>query len=314
MQRKNNYQLNLKRIYKKKQTIIIITILLFAISFVTVFGRYVTNSINDFFMRSKEFYFYSDKLSEEKTIFQIENWSGVDDYTITVNMNSRKNNLEVATYDIGYNITYTCSDNVICELSKDKGIIAKETNTDFFNLTITPNTQLDTGDKVVVEIEATTNSNYAKTIKGRFTLIVGQEKLTYHITDSSNNPYAELRITNTLSYYVVAQNFSNFTTGQKIDFDTYLSLSEADKAKCYSSIVTITFDPSEILIDNTSESYQKATNVTTKTINGKSYINSITLSIDAISSVDLRFYKVDTSKDYTYPNLNNYSVVSVTTK
>lgn len=314
MQRKNNYQLNLKRIYKKKQTIIIITILLFAISFVTVFGRYVTNSINDFFMRSKEFYFYSDKLSEEKTIFQIENWSGVDDYTITVNMNSRKNNLEVATYDIGYNITYTCSDNVICQLSKDKGIIAKETNTDFFNLTITPNTQLDTGDKVVVEIEATTNSNYAKTIKGRFTLIVGQEKLTYHITDSSNNPYAELRITNTLSYYVVAQNFSNFTTGQKIDFDTYLSLSEADKAKCYSSIVTITFDPSEILIDNTSESYQKATNVTTKTINGKSYINSITLSIDAISSVDLRFYKVDTSKDYTYPNLNNYSVVSVTTK
>ncbi len=314
MQRKNNYQLNLKRIYKKKQTIIIITILLFAISFVTVFGRYVTNSINDFFMRSKEFYFYSDKLSEEKTIFQIENWSGVDDYTITVNMNSRKNNLEVATYDIGYNITYTCSDNVICQLSKDKGIIAKETNTDFFNLTITPNTQLDTGDKVVVEIEATTNSNYAKTIKGRFTLIVGQEKLTYHITDSPNNPYAELRITNTLSYYVVAQNFSNFTTGQKIDFDTYLSLSEADKAKCYSSIVTITFDPSEILIDNTSESYQKATNVTTKTINGKSYINSITLSIDAISSVDLRFYKVDTSKDYTYPNLNNYSVVSVTTK
>lgn len=314
MQRKNNYQLNLKRIYKKKQTIIIITILLFAISFVTVFGRYVTNSINDFFMRSKEFYFYSDKLSEEKTIFQIENWSGVDDYTITVNMNSRKNNLEVATYDIGYNITYTCSDNVICQLSKDKGIIAKETNTDFFNLTITPNTQLDTGDKVVVEIEATTNSNYAKTIKGRFTLIVGQEKLTYHITDSPNNPYAELRITNTLSYYVVAQNFSNFTTGQKIDFDTYLSLSEADKAKCYSSIVTITFDPSEILIDNTSESYQKATNVTTKTINGKSYINSITLSIDAISSVDLRFYKVDTSRDYTYPNLNNYSVVSVTTK
>ena len=314
MQRKNNYQLNLKRIYKKKQTIIIITILLFAISFVTVFGRYVTNSINDFFMRSKEFYFYSDKLSEEKTIFQIENWSGVDDYTITVNMNSRKNNLEVATYDIGYNITYICSDNVICQLSKDKGIIAKETNTDFFNLTITPNTQLDTGDKVVVEIEATTNSNYAKTIKGRFTLIVGQEKLTYHITDSPNNPYAELRITNTLSYYVVAQNFSNFTTGQKIDFDTYLSLSEADKAKCYSSIVTITFDPSEILIDNTSESYQKATNVTTKTINGKSYINSITLSIDAISSVDLRFYKVDTSKDYTYPNLNNYSVVSVTTK
>lgn len=314
MQRKNNYQRNLKQIYKKKQTIIIIAILLFAISFVTVFGRYVTNSINDFFMRSKEFYFYSDKLSEEKSIFQIENWSGVDDYIITVNMNSRKNNLQVASYDIGYDISYTCSDNAICQLSKDKGVISKETNADFFNLTITPNTQLDTGDKVVVEIEANTNDSYTKTIRGRFTLVVGQEKLTYQITDSLNNPYAELRITNTLSYYIVDQSFGSYASGQKIDIDTYLALTDENKAKCYSSVVTISFDPNEILLDNTSENYQKATNLTTVTINGKSYINSITLPIDAISSVDLRFYKVDTSKDYTYPNSKNYSVVQVTTK
>ena len=65
------------------------------------------------------------------------------------------------------------------------------------------------------------------------------------------------------------------------------------------------------MLDNTSASYQNAINVTTETINGKNYINGITLPIEAISSVDLRFYKVDTSKDYTYPNLENDSVVSV---
>ena len=69
--------------------------------------------------------------------------------------------------------------------------------------------------------------------------------------------------------------------------------------------------PNEVLIDLTSESYQNATNITTVPIGDKNYINSITLSIDAISSADLRFYKVDTSKDYTYPNLENDSVVSV---
>ena len=89
-----------KQFYKKKQIIIILAILLCATSFVVVFGRYVTNSINNFFLRSKEFYFNSDKLSENKSVFQIENWSGVDDYTITVNMNSRKNNIQVASYDI----------------------------------------------------------------------------------------------------------------------------------------------------------------------------------------------------------------------
>lgn len=311
---RRNQRLNLMRIYKKKQVIIIIAILLCLVSFVTIFGRYVTNSVNDFLLRSKEFYFYSDKLGEKKTIFQIENWSGVDDYTITINMNSRKNNIEVATYDIGYSIKYTCSDNAICQLSKTEGIISKNDNSDFFNLTITPNTQLETGDKVVVEIEAISNSNYIKTLKGKFTLVVGQEKLTYHITDKPNNPYMELRITNTLSYYVVEEAFGNYKVNQKIDIDTYLNLSATEKAKCYSSIVTLNFNPEEILLDNTNENYQKATNIITQTINGKKYIKSITLPIDAISSADLRFYKVDTTKDYTYPNLNNYSVIEITEK
>lgn len=309
-----NQRLNLMRIYKKKQTIIIIALLLCAVSFATVFARYVTNSVNDFFLRSKEFYFYSDKLDENKAVFQVEYWSGVDDYTITINMNSRKNNLEVATYDIGYDIKYTCSDNAICQLSKTSGIISKHNNSDFFNLTITPNTQLKTGDRVVVEIEATSNSNYKKTLKGRFTLVVGQENLTYQITDEPNNPYLELRITNTLSYYIVEESFGSYTANDKIDIDTYLALTEEEKAKCYSSLVTIKFDPNEILLDNTNENYQKATNITTKTRNTKSFIDSITLPIDAISSAHLRFYKVDTSKDYTYPNSNNDSVINITTK
>lgn len=300
--------------YKKKQIIVILAILLCSTSFVVVFGRYVTNSVNNFFLRSKEFYFNSDKLSENRAVFQIENWSGVDDYTITVNMNSRKNNIQVASYDISYDIRYTCSDNAICQLSKTSGVISKDTNTDFFNLTITPNTQLETGDRVTVEIEATSTSNYKKTIKGKFTLVVGQENLTYQITDAPDEPYMNLRITNTLSYYVVRQSFDNYTVNQKIDIDTYLALTDENKAKCFSSIVTMSFDPTKILLDITNENYPNATNVTTAVINGKSYINSITLPIDAISSADIRFYKVDTSADYTYPNLNNNCVVTITTE
>lgn len=303
-----------KQIYRKKQILLLLAIVLCSVSFVIVFGRYVTNSVNNFFLRSKEFYFFSDKLSEGIDIFQIENWSGVDDYTIIINMNSRKNNLEVATYDIGYDITYTCSDNAICQLSQTSGVISSDDNTDSFNVIITPNTQLKTGDKVVVNIKATSKTDYVKTLKGKFTLVVGQEDLTYQITDKPNTPYAELSITNTLTYYVVEEAFGDYQQGYKIDIDTYLALTEEEKAKCYSSIVTVAFDPEEVLLDNTSESYQEALNITTETINGKSYINSITLPIEAISSVNLRLYKVDTSQDYTYPNINNYSVVSVTPK
>lgn len=301
-----------KHSYKKKQIIIFIGIFLCFLSFIISFGRYVTKSINNFFLRSKEFYFYSDKLSENESIFQIENWSGVDDYTITVNMNSRKNNIQVASYDISYDIQYTCSDNAICQLSKTSGTISKDSNSDFFNLTITPNTQLETGDKVTVEIEATSTTNYKKTIKGKFTLVVGQENLTYQITDEPDKTYMNLRITNTLSYYVVRQSFESYTVNQKIDIDTYLALSEENQARCYSSIVTIEFDPNEILLDITNENYKKLIETETTLINGKKYISSITLPIDAISSTDLRFYKVDVSEDYTYPNTNNSCIVIVT--
>ena len=302
------------QIYRKKQILLLLAIVLCSISFVIVFGRYVTNSVNNFFLRSKEFYFFSDKLSEGIDIFQIENWSGVDDYTIIINMNSRKNNLEVATYDIGYDISYTCSSNAICQLSKTSGVISSTGNTDSFNVVITPNTQLKTGDKVVVNIMATSKTDYAKTLKGKFTLVVGQEDLTYQITDKPNTPYAELSITNTLTYYIVEEAFGDYQKGYKIDIDTYLALTEEEKAKCYSSIVTVAFDPEKVLLDNTSESYQNALNITTETINQKNYINSITLPIEAISSVNLRLYKVDTSQDYTYPNINNYSVATVTPK
>ena len=138
--------------------------------------------------------------------------------------------------------------------------------------------------------------------------------MTYQITDEVNSPYAELSITNTLTYYIVEEPFGDYTKGYKIDYDTYLSLTEEEKEKCYSGVVTVTFDPRVVLLDNTSEIYQKAINTTTESINNKDYINSITLAIEAISSVNVRFYKVDTSKDYTYPNTENLSIVTVTEK
>ena len=309
---KKRYQFKIKNNLKKTQILLIMAILICIISFIVIFGRYLTNNMNDFFVRSKEFYFYSDKLEEDTAVLQVDNWSGVDDYVITVNMNSRKNNLKAASYDIGYTISYTCSDNAICQLSKTEGIIYSNNNSDYFNLTITPNRQLETGDKVVVEIEAKSTAKYQKTLKGKFTLVVGKEKLSYQITDKPQNPYMELSLTNTLSYYIVNEAFGNYSVNNKIDIDTYLALTEENKAKCSSAIVTISFNPEQVLLDITNESYSKAKNIETTTVNGKTYINKFTILIDAISSTDLRFYKVDVSKDYTYPNGNEPSVLSIT--
>ena len=301
--------------YKKNQIIIATLIALSLLSFMIIFGRYLTSNVSNFFVRSKEFYFFSDKLSEDNSNYQVDNWSGVDDYTITINMNSRLNNIESATYDIGYDISYTCSDNAICQLSKTQGIIKADTNSDFFNLTITPNTQLKDGDKVVVDVVVNSTAPYKKTLKGRFTFVVGKEELTYQITDKSQDPYMLLSITNTLTYYTIKEAFDSFHVGDRIDIDTYLSLSEDKKAKCYSAEVKIEFNPREVLFDVTNSAYSDATNVTTTNIDGKTYINGFTIKIDAISSREIRFYKADVNKDYTYPNSNNdKSIITVSSE
>ena len=298
--------------YKGKQLLITLVILIALISLVIIFGRYITNNINNFFQRSSEFYFESDKLSENGTTLQVNNWSGVDDYTITINMNSRKNNIEVATYDIPYEISYSASDNIICNLSKQEGIIYASNNTDIFTLTITPNTQLRNGDKVEVDIEVRSTGEYKKILKGKFILVVGQENISYEINDEENSPYLDLSITNTLSYYIVSERFENYNVGDRIDVDTYLNLSEENRNKCYSGKVVIQFNPQEVLLDMTSEVYNSASNIKTSQLDGTTYINGFTIIIDAISSVDIRFYKVDAKQNYTYPNGNNSSIIKVT--
>ena len=305
---------NAKSIYKKQQIIIVLVLALCCITLVSSFGRYVLNGINNFFVRTKEFYFYSDKLKENSAIYQIDNWTGIDPYTITINMNSMENNLKRATYDINYNISYTCTSNATCQLSKESGIISADTNSDYFNVVITPNTGLTTGDKVTVNIVATSATQYEKTLQARFTLVVGKESISYEIVDSESSKYLDLNITNTLSYYKVETAFDSYKVGDKIDVDTYLTLSDSNKEKCYSALITLKFDPNKVLLDMTNTNYLNATQTTTTKIDGSNYINGMTFKVEPISSAVVRFYKIDTSKDYTYPIINSKSIIEVSTK
>lgn len=301
-----------KQRYNKKIFFLVILLIIFLFPFISSFARYAIKNVSVFFSKSKEFYFYSDKLGEDNPAFLIDNWSGVDDYPITVHMNSMKNNILGAQNDIDYNISYTCSNNAICTLSKTSGTILAENNSDVFTIIVTPNTQLKTGDTVEVNISATTsttNSLYDATISGKFTLKVGIENITYTIDDSKNNPYMQLNVTNTQSYYFVDEPFNSYSKNDRITSDEYIQLSDENKNKCHSAIITLEFDPNEIVLDMTNENYLKAIDIETTSINLQNYIKKITFKLEAISSTTVRFYKKDISKNYTYPNSSNASVV-----
>lgn len=300
------------RISMKKVKIIIIAIFFLAfITFLPTLGKYVGREIKNYYLNSKNFYFNSDKLKQDGIVYQVENWSGVDSYSVTFNMNSYKNNIVYSESDISYDISYKCSSNVTCEISKDNGVISANKHTDSFIITVTPKTPLNDNDKAIIEVETTSTSPYKKTLKGKFNIVVGKMGLSYEINDEANSPFFEVAVTNTLDYYVARTDFDKYKVGDKIDMNTYLSFSDVEKSYCASSIVTIEFDPNVSLLDMTSTAYLNAIDKSEVNINGNTYINKIAFKIDALSSYKVKFYKVNSKNDYTYPFLNNESVVDI---
>lgn len=274
-------------------------------------SRFIYKEVKDTYFNSKKFYFLSDKLGENLERYQIDNWNGVDPYSITINMNSFKNNLVKSDNDIEYDISYKCSSNIVCSASKNSGTIYASTNTDQFTINSTPNTILNDGDSIWIEVEATSTSPYIKTLSGRFVINVGYYGLSYEISDNKDDIYLQLKITNTLDYYEIKNAFDDYKIGDRIDINTYLKLSDENKKNCTSATVNLNFDPNVILLDMTSNAYLNATNIEKIKINNYDYINKLSFKIDAISSEYIKFYKVDTTKNYTYPLENNESIIDV---
>ncbi len=275
------------------------------------YGRYIYNELRDYYFASHSFYFNSDKLDVGINIEELDNYSGVDPYTITINVSSFKNNYVASSSDIDYNITYRCSNNATCEVSKTSGIIYTASHTDSFYVTITPNETLSDGDKVWVEVETTSLSPYKKTLKGKFILKVGKMGLAYEIIDVKNRAYFDVNFTNTYDFYIVEEKFSNYNVGDKIDISTYMNLSNIDKDKCSSAVIEIKFNPMIAILDMTNDAYINNVGKTTKIINGYEYIDGFIFKVDALSSTSIRFYKNDVNNDYTYPFNNNNSIVDV---
>lgn len=278
---------------------------------VPTLGRYVGRELKNYYLITKNFYFNADKLEQNGIVYQVENWNGVDSYSVTFNLDSYKNNTVYSEVDIEYDITYSCSSNVTCAITKTNGIIYAEKHTDSFMVTITPINPLDDEEKAWIEVEAKSTSPYQKTLKGKFNVVVGKMGLDYEILDEENSAYFEVSITNTLDYYVAREAYDTYKIGDKIDIKTYLSLSEEEKSHFASSIVTLDFDPEVALLDMTSTAYLNAISTNKETIDNHEYINNLSFKVDALSSYRVKFYKVDSTKNYTYPFDNNESIVDV---
>ncbi len=299
----------LKIALKNKKTWVVI-ILIFLVSIGTVFGRYIYLEIRDFYLNSKRFYFNGDKMTVQGTSYALDNWSGVDEYPITFSLNSFKNNAIAADEAIPYVIRYDCPTTVTCTITKTSGTIPTTTHTDEFTLTITPKPGFSAS-SVTVYVEAESTAPYVKKIKGHFTLNVGTIGVNYSIDDVPGRTYFMVNITNTLDFYKARTAFGDYAVGDPVTIDEYNELSAADKAKCASILMTLSFNPSVVLLDMTTPAYLKMQSSTTTSIGGYDYLNSLTFAIDPLDSEAVKFYKLVTANNYTYPFVTSTPIVTV---
>ena len=305
----------MKRIFKKYKNLIFLIVACLLIVITGVYGRYIYKGIRNYYLSSKGFYFNSDKLSEDNSFYQLDNWSGVDPVVIKFNMDSKKNNKLASTLNIEYTITFECSTNVTCTSTKSDGLLMNGVNTDNFTITMTPNTTLSNNDSIWLRISTKSTTPYVKELTGYFIINVGEIGLSYDIKDSMYSPYLDFNITNTIDYYKVYDAFTDHTQGEKIEISEYLALDPTDKPKCAASRITLSFDPTLFRLDMTNEAYSNMVRSTTTTLSdGYDYLNSITFNMDAVSSAAVRFFKLRTDVDYTYPYVTNTPAITFSTE
>lgn len=281
-----------KKINKVKVAItIFIIVLLISIS---VFGRYIYNNAREAYFTSKKFYFTSDLLTLDNQKYTYEDWGGIDTYELGVELYSYANKFLRLDYDLNYEISCeSLSPNKIkCTLNSADGptsttgvIYAKtdgrENNISRVGIYITPLTQINKGETVTFALKASTSEPYQKEISCEISLKVKQlTTSSYKIEDVPGRNYAVLEIVN-------AQN-------------TDLQY-------------TLAFDPKVLRIDTNDEACVNRVSGTSTTVDGTQYLNKIVFNMDKESAKNIKFYKVDMTKDYSYPSGDTTPAVNVST-
>lgn len=298
----------------KKISITILIIAILLLLFGTTFARYIYNTVHNHILESKEFYFYSTVLDMNNKQYKINNWDGVNNYTLTIDVTSKKNSLKSTNMDIKYKTEINCPSTVECQLSKTDGVIYKTSKTDSYQITIIPKQKFHEGDEITINTKAISTSPYVKELSATYTIGIEKSNFSYNIEDDKNEKLLNLNLTNSVTYYKVEKAFGSYQVGDKVSREDYRKLSDSDKEKCFSAKVTIAFPPKELHLDMTNKNYLRRLSNSEKIekINGFNYVSGFSFKMDASSSEKILFYKQSPEKDYTYPVINETPIITVT--
>lgn len=286
---------------KKINNKLMITISLLSIIVITVsltLGKYIYNSVWNYYLTSRNFFFESDLLDMNTRNNSMLTWNGADVY---FDLKNSSNDELVSEYNISYKVTCTVlgdeADYVKCvlngtDLSTYQGTLSSvsyclaDSNEEkslpktecelngyewynepikkynYFNLQLTDNKKVI--DEVSVKIVAESTSPYHKTLTGVFNLNRVEDLVS--------------------EYSFEYQSFS--------DYDELTIINKISVNKCFS----IGFNSEDYSLDTEDNS------ITEKSYDSENKINNISVEIPKESSLHYDFYKLNNEKEYSIDN------------
>ena len=274
---------------KKALILIIILSCVLMISYGVSYAKYASNSIWNYYLESKGFYFTSKSLENRNVK---NDWDGSRVY---FDVRNSLNSYVATEYDINYEVTCNIKGEVAgyCRVNGSQDEVYKGTLSSYEGC-------VNLKDEVDVSSynkETCNNEGYSYRIKesianNYFEVVSNDENelnnITVEVIVKSTSPY-----TRTLKNEFILSRSLDETGSLNLIYNEYDQYSRVVISNTYSEdkCVKLSFDSSKIRIDND-------TSVLSYGTDENGYINSATLKINVKSTTDYLFYRVDNNVEY----------------
>ena len=275
---------------KSTKVLLIMTIALCIVVVVAkgiTYAKYVSNTIWNYYLNSKDFYLSSDYLSYDNKVNVNNNW---DLNNIHFNLKNSDNDVLVTEYDINYTVTCTTNDsNVTCDLN-DTGL---NTYTGTISNTKSCVNEIDTTDVSTLNKTACEEGGYTwksvVVVRDIYFNLVSEgdiNNVTVNIVVSSTSPY---RKTLTGSFVLKKDKNIDGTIdslyNDYTDYGLLIITNSYNAEKC----IRVSFNSNNFRVET------PLTNVNSYDVDESGYINKISFNILPKNNISFKFYKLNTS-------------------
>lgn len=283
--------------HRKKITIIVVLLVVLVATVTLTLGKYVYNSVWNYYLKSKGFYFESDLLDIDTRKNSLLKWDGSDIYFTIKNS---LNNKLISEYDISYKISCTVlgeqADYIDCNLNG----VNSTTYTGTLSSEAKCINELTTDDvsslsKTECEVNGYTWYEEISSKDNYFNLVLKDnnkqiDEVSVKITTESLTPYHKtlvgifnLNKVETETEEII-KNYESLN-----DYDKYTFINTTNTNKCLEVSwdvlnYTLDIDINDVLGYSENESKQ---------------INQITIELQKQESIIFDFYKINKNKEYS---------------